>query len=273
MKNILLYALCAVAFGQCHYSTCAEEVITNPRQYDGFGSQLQSLVASVIYAELVNKKFAYRPFKKMAHNYNGDDRDHEFIAQKEELINFKNNFDPIDKNDTSKKYIAHTGVFYKTFVDKNMVQCSHSHSLRKIRRIFRENKNTENYFNNENFNIVVHVRRPNSHDNRILGTDTPDGVFINTIDKLRVIYAEKNPLFHVHSQGNSEQFAAYIAPDIVLHLDESLEDSFTAMVLADVLVTSASCLSYMAGFLSEGTVYYMPYWHTPMPHWISVNSI
>lgn len=274
MKNISLYILCAVAFGQCHYSSCAEEVITNPRQYDGFGSQLQSIIASVMYAELVNKKFAYRPFKGMEHNYdNGDPRDPKFLEQKEELINFKNNFELVDKNDTNKKYITHTGVFYKTFLDNNMMQCSYSHSLRKIRRIFRENKNTKNYFNNKNLNIVVHVRRPNSHDNRKLGTDTPDDFFINIIKKLRVIYAKKNPLFHVHSQGEREHFTAYNAPDIVLHLDESVEDCFTAMVLADVLVTSASCLSYMAGFLSEGTVYYTPYWHSPMPHWISVNSL
>ena len=61
--------------------------------------------------------------------------------------------------------------------------------------------------------------------------------------------------------------------DIILHLNESVEDTFTAMVLADILVTSRSSFSYTAAILSEGIVYYMPFWHPPLPGWISVNEI
>ena len=45
------------------------------------------------------------------------------------------------------------------------------------------------------------------------------------------------------------------------------------MVLADVLVAGASSFSYTAGILAEGTVYYTPFWHEPLPHWISIETL
>ena len=50
-------------------------------------------------------------------------------------------------------------------------------------------------------------------------------------------------------------------------INESIEDTFTSLVLADVLVISKSSYSYIAGILSEGIVYYQPFWHSPLPNW------
>jgi hypothetical protein len=44
------------------------EIISNPCRTDGFGAQYQTIIYSVIYAELNNKEFRYSPFKKMEHN-------------------------------------------------------------------------------------------------------------------------------------------------------------------------------------------------------------
>ena len=122
-------------------------------------------------------------------------------------------------------------------------------------------------------NIAIHIRRHNTHDSRIDGTNIPDDVFSNVINKLRDIYSSKKPLFHLYSQGNIENFKIFNSQDIVLHLNDSTEDAFTGMVLAEILVTSASSLSYTAGILSEGTVYYIPFWHPPLPNWLSINSL
>jgi len=241
-----------------------KEVITNPPQSDGFGSQFQVIIASVIYAELNNKKFVYTPFQRMEHNYT---HDNDFIAKKEHLINFIGNFE-LNKNHTNHSYIN-----YKLHFDANVVAYANSLSLKKIKQIFRANKNINRYFNNDNLNIVVHIRRPNSHDNRIEGTDTSDTIFLNIINKLRIMYASKNPLFHIHSQGKIEGFTQFKAPDVVLHLNKSTEESFTAMVLADVLVTGTSSFSYTAGLLSEGIVYYVPFWHAALPSWIPINQL
>ena len=240
--------------------TKAEEVITNPQQFDGFGSQFQAIIASVIYAELRNKKFVYTPFQKMEHNYNGDP---DFLTKKEELINFIGNFE-LNKDGVI------SDIYFKGFFDEHVAECANSQALKKIKKIFRANKKIDNYFNNNNLNIAIHLRRPNLHDNRITGADTPDYVFLNIINFLRLIYSSQNPLIHIYSQGDVENFKTFTAPDIVLHLNEELEDTFLAMVVADVLVVAPSSFSYTAGLLSDGTVYYIPFWHKPLPHWIGI---
>ena len=247
-----LYWLAAIHFA---YQPCTAYTVTNPKRSDGFGAQFQTIIASVIYAELTGQEYVYTPFKQMEHNY---DHDPGYMEKKEWLINFIGNFEIKGLID---------------FFEANLLKCANSDALRKIKSIFRANKARDNYFNNENLNIVVHMRRPNSHDSRTGGTDTPEATFLTIIEKLRVVYGSEDPLFHIHSQGNIENFKAFNAPDIVLHLNESVEDSFCAMVLADVLVAGASSFSYTAGILAEGTVYYTPFWHEPLPHWISIETL
>lgn len=265
MRNTLLY-LIILLLGQ--QATCsAEEVITNPKQSDGFGSQFQTIIASVIYAELHNKKYVYTPFEIMEHNY---DRDPDFITKKEWLINFIDNFEGIDSNNN---YIINAKSNCKEFFDKNVSICAQSLALQKIKNIFRANKNVHHYFTHEHLNIAIHIRRPNTHDNRILGTDTPDMLFLTIMHQLRIMYAHEQPLFHIYSQGSASNFQPFIAQDTVLHLNGSVEDTFCAMVFADILVTGASSFSYTAALLSEGRVYYIPFWHAPLPHWISVDML
>lgn len=244
-----------------------EEIITNSNNTapDGFGSQFQEIICAVIYAELNNKKYVYTPFTKMDHNYNNDP---DFIARKEQLINFIGNFEIINEN-----HVMYENINHKAFFDANVVKCAKSLSLKKIKKIFRANKDTNNYFKNKNFNIAIHLRRPNPHDSRISGTNLADNLYYNIINKLRIIYSSKKPIFHLYSQGNSENFAMFNYHDTILHLNESVEDTFTSMVLADVLVAGTSSFSHTAAILSENIVYYIPFMHVPLPHWISVDTL
>lgn len=243
-------------------------LLTNLQGEDGFGSQFLNIIAAVVHAELHGMKFVYTPFKSMEHNYSNDP---EFLKKKEQLINFIDNFEV--KGET--KHVDSTGHAIQFFYsESNLAYLIDSPALKKIKKIFRANKNICDYFSSECLSIVVHVRRPNQHDSRVDGTDTPDDFFLNIINYLRTAYASQNPSFHLHSQGNNiEHFKQYIAPDVTLHLNESVEDSFIAMVFADVLVTSRSDFSYTAALLSDGVVYYIPYWHSHMPHWISVHDL
>lgn len=241
------------------------EFITNPLQTDGFGSQFQNLIAAVIYAELNKKQFVYSPFQSMEHNYTHDP---EFLARKERFINFITHF---RLNEPRLK--AQSNIPYKTFFDANIAACAQSNALQKIRRIFKENKNLTNFFQNINCNVAIHIRRPNPHDSRIDGADTPDKVFLTIINSLRKSYSAHKPLFHLFSQGKLENFRKYQAIDTVLHLNESIEDTFLGMVAADVLIVGASSFSYTAGLLSEGAVYYIPFWHAPLPHWKSIKTL
>ncbi len=284
MRNILLSLVIIVISMQQSYTMC-KAVITHGNRSDGFGAQFLSIIGSAVYAEFNNKEYVYTPFKTMQHNY---DNDPDFITKKEWLINFLDNFD-INKSNTifNLDYAfwyflceESRGVFgarrWTTLTPDpkfSMADCANSIVLKKIKTIFKANKNINNYFNNENFNIAIHMRRHNPHDDRIAGTDMSDSVYLNTIERLRTKFAFKNPLFHVYSQGDSKDFEIFNAPDIMLHLNESIENTFTSLVLADLLVVSTSTFSYTAGILSEGIVYYIPFWWKPFPDWTSVNNI
>ena len=97
------------------------------------------------------------------------------------------------------------------FFEQNLFACANNLSLKKIKKIFRANKNIVDYFDSEHFNIAIHVSRPNPHDNRVYGTDIPDDVYLTCINKLRAIYSSKNPMFHVYSQGKNENFKKFNA--------------------------------------------------------------
>lgn len=238
-------------------------VITNMSPPDGFGSQFQNIVAAAAYAELHGKQFLYTPFRAMEHNY---DNDVQFLAKKEWLINFIGNF-----NLNPFKNLPITN--YKEFFDQNVTACANTAVLQKIRTIFRANKNKDNYLDSKYFTIALHIRRPNPHDNRTLGTDTPDSFFLDVMQVLRQNLRDKSLKFHIYTQGDAASFTLFNSDDVMLHLNESIEDTFIGMALADLLLVSASSFSYAAGLLSEGIVYYIPFWHAPLPHWIPVKNL
>jgi hypothetical protein len=264
-REMCLYAYILIACSQlCIH---AVGLVTNPKRGDGFGAQFQSIVCTAMYAEVHGMKFVYTPFTAMEHNY---DNDPDFLDKKEKLINFIDNFDVYRGEPGVKK--TDGGSLPEAF-ESNMVSYLNTDALKKIKRIFRENKNKQEYFDDRHFNIAVHMRRPNKHDIRLDGADTPDNVFVNIINKLRTLYSSKNALFHIYSQGRKEDFTLIKASDVILHLNDSIEDTFSSLVFADVLVASRSSFSYVAGILSEGIVYYIPFWHAPLPDWISVKTV
>lgn len=263
MHKYILY-FCLLITLNCY----TKKVVTNGKKTDGFGAQFQQIIAASIYAELTQKDFFYSPFQEMEHNY---DNIPDFISKKEKLINFIGNFKTIDEAIKNNYFIITDN--YAFFFDAHVAACASSTTLKKIKEVFRANKNSSNYFNNNCLNIAIHIRRPNPHDSRTYGTDLPNDLYSKIIDKLRIVYSSRNLLFHIYSQGAIENFEDFKAEDIVLHLNETLEDTYTGMVLADVLVTGRSSLSYTAGYLSEGTVYYNSYPHAPLPHWISVDEL
>ncbi len=240
----------------------ANSIVTNPIRGDGFGAQYQTLIYSIIYAELTGNTFAYSPFRSMEHNY---DNDPDFIKKKEWLVNLIGYF-PINQNIHLQEKFPYWN--YISFFESHLHEAANSNSLKKIKELFRKNKKREEYFDPEQFHIALHIRRPNPHDCRIDGSDTPDQVYLRIIEELRMTYPPQKSVFHIYSQGNKEDFRRiYSGSDIVFHINETIEDTFSSLVLADVLVTSRSSFSYTAAILSEGIVYYLPFWHPPLSHW------
>ncbi len=236
-----------------------QEIITNSNDDpDGFGSQFHGIITAVIYASLNNKKFVYTPLKKIDDTIDSD------LSKKEWLINFINNVEINEKNhDNHCK-------FYKKYFDENIFECANCVVLNNIRKLFKANKNTKNYFHNKNLNVAIHINDIDTSSNII---NKSNNFYPDIIKKLRTMYSSRNILFHIFSKGNKENFNVFTGEDIILHLDKSTEDTFCSMVFADILVTAPSSFSYVAGILSENLVYYVPFLYKPLPHWIDVDTL
>lgn len=240
--------------------------ITITDRDDGFGAQFQHIIFGIIYSEMNNKTYIHKPISKMAHNY---DNDPNFINDIEEFINIKNHYKTTKEIQDAKPVDFWTLYNFIT-ADENLQPSTikfndclqQTNALEKIKTILWENK-TNPYDNTNNIlHVAVHVRRPNYQDDRIEGADTPDEYYLNIINQIREKQSrhpqEKTLLFHIFSQNTIDK-TKYNAHDIILHIDEDIKSTFISLVAADILVASKSALSYCAGLLTNGKVYFLPF--------------
>ena len=250
------------------------KVVTNPSKVnDGFGENFKLLIYSVMFAEHHGFKFVYTPFKEMEHNY---DMDPEYLVKKEHLINFIGNFEKIStETDDSSPRVLDTFELLR-FYHTNINQCAQSRSLDLIKDLFRANKTDP--FDKSYMNVAIHIRRMNKQDyNRtnntkavLRGMDVPDDLYLSLIAQFNQINFEKPVLIHIFSQGNPDDFEIYQNPNVILHLNNDLDSTFTKMVYADLLVMAPSALSYSAGLISRGTVFYIEFCNPKLPLWNTV---
>jgi hypothetical protein len=237
--------------------------ITNKLRNDGFGAQYQTIIFTILFAELEKIEFVYRPFTSIEHNY---DSNPTFIKDKENLINIRDEFNSIDSIDIGDIKDFDLGFIYNK-IENNLDYSLSLQSFKKIKNLFLKNKVRrfdEKY-------VAIHIRRPNSHDIGDYGY-TQDEYFIKVIDLIRKQYPDIKK-YKIYSQGDKENFKNFIGDDIEFHLNESIEKTFTDMVLSDILVMSKGSFSYCAGLLSDGIVYYLPFWHKPKSNWINTQLI
>ncbi len=254
--------------------------ITITDRDDGFGAQFQHIIFGIIYAEMNNKTYIHKPISKMAHNYENNPN---FIDEIEEFINIRNHY-KTNKEIQDAKPIDFWTLYNFITADENLnpsnarfnACLNQTNSLEKIKTIFWENK-TNPYHNQVNrgredtiqknttttIHIAVHIRRPNAQDDRIEGADTPDEYYLNLMNQIRQEYQSQTPkqniLFHIFSQNTLDRTKYEAAEDIILHIDEDIKSTFTSLVAADILIASKSALSYCAGLLTNGKVYFMPF--------------
>jgi hypothetical protein len=258
----------------------SDQYYTVPLREDGFGAQYQYYIWSILYTELNGGKFIMPKIKNMEHNYYNNP---DFINKVRKYMNLENSF---SRSETILKSISihylNTQEMYK-YVEENIEKCINSQTLKKIKTLFWLNKKRHNIYNNDEdssnyYNIAVHIRRPNVHDNR-------DGecVGISFEYYKKCIYeacekylfsfglSKKKPIrIYIYSQGKEEDFEELKQieyGEVCLKINEDMFESFTGMVGADTLILSASSFSYIAGFLSDGQIYYYPFWHSPSEKW------
>ena len=227
----------------------------------------------------------------MRHNYNDDP---EYINKKEKMINCVNNL----KTETHGVTPRSLNIFdLLQFYHKNLEWCSQSNSLKLLKSLFYLDK--VNLYDTSIVNIAIHIRRINPHDYIVVdqnskdrvpmrdnlfqeilnnpitaiqlpGMDVPRDLYINVIQQLEQSYP--NAKFHIFSQGSVNDFKVFEKDNTMLHLNECLETTFQQLVFADILVTSPSSLSYVAGLLSNNIIYYVQCLNPPLPHWNIIQN-
>lgn len=265
---------------------------------DGFGAQYQRFIWTCIYAEEYESAvFVYRPPAKIAHNYTNDP---EFNKKMEYLMNMRSNYLNYDDamNDTNGMVSIETPDFYDVFnyIEKNTDTCMKSKSMARIKQYYWSNKNRsderERLFRipstvdddtaSYTHHLAVHIRRPNCDDTRPNGGEEyTNEYYIKSLLTIRDIYvgydANHRIQYHIYSQGDIDKFANIIhhpvlGKDVMMHLNETTEDTFIGMTVADILITSASSYSYTAAFLSDGDIYYTEFWHKPCSWWHKLDK-
>ena len=155
---------------------------------DGFGAQYQRIIATYIFCCMNNVQFVYRPFNHIEHNYENDAT---FNNKIECLINLKDTF--INVNNQMNVKEINFGRIVLPFFEKNIDVCCSSKYMDNIKQLYWPNKN-RNYYNNNKFNIAIHIRRENPHDNGNAGerVTTPNEYYLNVISKIRDTKKIKN---------------------------------------------------------------------------------
>jgi tetratricopeptide (TPR) repeat protein len=287
--------------------TATTTVDTTKKQYyystipfdDGFGAQFQRFIWTCIYAEeCEDATFIYRTPTKIAHNYNDDPQ---FISKLETLMNMKpyytnyadvtaENAKLIEAGRNEQVIEILTPHFYDIFnyIEKNIDACMKSKSMARIKEHYWRNKDRPNErariyrtdgSGGYTHHLAAHIRRPNCDDTRPNGGEEyTNAYYIRSFLTIREKYPNKRIQFHVYSQGTDDKFADLLAHDIIgrdiiLHLNESNEDTYLGMTLADILVTSASSYSYSAAFFCDGDIYYTKFWHTPCSWWNKLEKL
>jgi hypothetical protein len=122
----------------------------------------------------------------------------------------------------------------------------------------------------EPLRIAIHVRRGDVTARRTSGRYTPDRIVLAKIGAIRAVLGHLGHPFElaVHSQGHSDDFAAYAALGCALHLDRDALWTMRELAEADVLMMSKSSFSFVAALIGHGVKLYEPCRNTPVPGWI-----
>jgi FkbM family methyltransferase len=259
-------------------------LITNKKRTDGFGAQFHQLLASFMVCEDQGYEYVYRDIESMEHNYENDPLFERKIENLMSIPSFYRNYSSLTCDEKQRVQEWNTDVFatFEANLDRYL-----EHPFRKtLQSWFWSNKTEDekNLLSKETFNVAVHIRRPTIHDDAPRGV-IPDEVYINLMKMIRIQYqkevenkrANKPIVFHIFAQGQQTVLKekirnAFLNDNLIqYHLDEEIGQTFMKMVKADNLILSESSLSYSAALLSDGIIFYFPFWHRSASKWNKVH--
>ena len=237
--------------------------IRNPERCDGFGAQFQNIIWDILFAEHNDMEFTYYDIKRIEHNYTNDPT---YINKLIEFTNIRKNY---KAGEVAKKLIYNDKIndelLYKE-IEKDINRYHSGPPFEKLKKTFYEGK--INPYSSDYIHCAVHIRRPNQHDGINSRTNVSLQYYKDTIKYVRKTYTGNKPLwFHIYSQGKLEDFLEITIDRTSFYLDGEVSDALLGFVFADILIISASSLSYSAALLSNGRIITPRFWHPPLKLW------
>lgn len=286
------------------YLTCANRV-------DGVGAQAWASISTLIVARFLGFHFIYTLLLNVDHN-DLDINKREWTKEWDDILQIKNISQQGDKkkivkrelmdwgdvlrksNDQLKVYFkpntcyivkqSHdiVNVFYNELEMKNII-CSMLGELQTLFKFKSDNISEESCKKI----VAIHIRKGDVTELKITKRITPNTYFINLIKHLQKTNDQYE--FHIYSEGSiqkdfpefklknkNDKYYVLSEDENVqtqIHLNGDARETFKQLVLADVLVTSKSCFSYVAAILNKNTILFTKFWFPKLNEkWIELND-
>ena len=211
---------------------------------DGFGAQYQGMMSGVAYARFMNYQYVHTPFRRLDH---GAD-----VAAMNRFIGIPVTGERADIREDGASLVngSDTPDIYNT------------EELRALIRGW--NFSTDKPKVNPE-QIAIHIRRGDAARQNLTFRLTSNAFYRRLILDLKAQYPGLGVI--IHSEGEPADFSDLRFENVELALNQDLRLTFHSLVMARVLVTAKSSLSYAAALLNQNTIYYIPFWHKPLKSW------
>jgi len=243
-------------------------LLTNDLREDGFGAQYQSILWTILFAEVNGHTFLYSDIPRMD---NPTDNARKFLDDAVKTMNIQGHYPRVDSLGKQLIFAPKWPFFYGE-IENNMEKYHDSKSFQKLKSFYYANKTSP--YDSLHTHVAIHIRRPMKFDTRTAGATTPNTYYLNIMKHLQTFFLQnqKPLLFHLYSQGDESQFQEFREFPIKFHFLEDTFETFQGLVFADILVTSESSYSYTAALLSNGMIVYKQFWHPPRNGWLIVKE-
>jgi hypothetical protein len=239
---------------------------------DGVGAQVQAQLSALAYCRRFGIPYVHSPLNSVEHTTGADE-----VERWERLFGIGDAEERLgDRSTTAIEDYVSTPALWR---EPAILRCLHMHQFTDadpdvysgIQYELRRKYAGERSYGEQGIaRVAVHVRRGDvsrsTNRQRYVSTEH---VF-ETIRRVssEVIGNGLRPKITLYSQGSPGDFADITESlPVDLQLDRDPLWTMERLIEAEVLVTAKSSFSYVAALLSEGAIYYQPFWHKPMSGW------
>jgi hypothetical protein len=244
---------------------------------EGIGAMVQYQIYTYALSKILNIGFAFKPFTRMQHYQYFDITQEKFCSDINNFFNFPNDLSEEAKvidvklDDNLINLISN----FRTSNNKILFNIKDEYFMKKAEQYldYIENSNILNniiknikiednlkYFNNEFFNICLHIRKATITDcdfspiRELFDHQSKDKI-INILQQSINKFANNEQYkIHIYSQGKIDDFDFILKNfknNVIFHIDEYPIVSLYHMINSDLLIMSNSSFSYIAHLLSK----------------------